>query len=687
MELDRNDIISRMQSKITTIDDFNFDKLSCPPLYSLFTMQDIDSLYNIATSIRYSGNPRKKYKAIDDIMKPRGFVKLSAGTNRVVYRFLEDTSFVVKVAADDVGIHDTPREFINQNIFKPFVTKCFEVDPTGVVGTFERVNPITSREEFASVADDIYEILTKWFIGEYVLADVGSKFFMNYGFRKLNNFGPVLLDFPYVYKLDGNKMFCTAPDNNSPTKICGGLIDYDDGFNFLRCEKCGVRYRVADLAKRVEDKTIIIKGNGERRTKMKVEIIRKGVTFSQAEEQEHATMIDKIPVAKVEPKKVVSAVGTLKAGFSRVEVKKVEKPEGEVVVSDPREKFHNNHNQSNHQNNNWQHKNNNFNNHNNQSNNGKYVSRFTVPEIEKFEFGVSSFDSEYGVLTLISQNLSTPIRISVDLSKANEEVKQRIFGFQKEDSSEELEQAKADLLAKEEALEAEKEANQSLTKQLDEAQEEIKKLYSPIGDFQDQHDAEVKRNDELQKELEEVTAANSLLLAENNGLKDVTTKHLKKIDELNKAIEEKRPLTVGTHKVDNLDYSEFTGSSYIKAIDYSEFTGFSCIKAIVSSFKTLKPDAGFKNDYRVLVLSDGEGDCFTDQDGNVIAITDINEITVDSITTDYDVVIGSECGDNTDDEVVESSEETEESESTDAEEEPEETESNMVEAPVGSQQQ
>lgn len=192
MELDRSSAIDRLQSRLVSVEEFNFDKLSAPPLYSLLTQYDIDNLYRIATSVRYSGNPRKKYKAIDDIMKPRGFVKLSAGTNRVVYRFLEDDRFVIKVAADAVGIKDNPKEFINQHIFKPFVTKVFEVSPCGTVGLFERVNPITSREEFMSVADDIYDVINNWFIGEYVMADIGTKFFMNWAIRTSLNLGQLL---------------------------------------------------------------------------------------------------------------------------------------------------------------------------------------------------------------------------------------------------------------------------------------------------------------------------------------------------------------------------------------------------------------------------------------------------------------------------------------------------------------
>ena len=183
MELNRSPVIDRMQSRMVSIDEFNFDQLIAPPLYSLLSQYDIDRLYNIATSVRYSGNAAKKYKAINEIMKPRGFVKLSAGTNRVAYRFLEDSRFIAKIAADAVGIQDNPKEFMNQHIFKPFITKIFEVDPSGVVGTIERVVPITSREEFMSVASDIYDVINEWFIGDYIMADIGSKFFMNWGER------------------------------------------------------------------------------------------------------------------------------------------------------------------------------------------------------------------------------------------------------------------------------------------------------------------------------------------------------------------------------------------------------------------------------------------------------------------------------------------------------------------------
>lgn len=317
MELTRQALIDRVQSKVTSIEDFNYDKLVAPPLSMLLSTYDIDALYNIATSIRYSGNPQLKYNKIDEIMKARGFVKLSAGTNRIVYRHLESTDFVVKVAADAIGIHDNPKEFENQFIFKPFVTKVFEVSPCGTVGVFERVNPITSREEFLSVADDIYDVINEWFIGKYVLADIGTKFFMNWGIRTYSTgkegsvaFGPVLLDFPYVYELDGNKLYCSAVDHNSETGKCGGVIDYDDGFNFLRCTKCGVRYRVKELSKKIKNNEIIIYTRRESK-KMKIGHYENGKIVCD-------DLGLKAPAKKVSVAKPAAKTGTLSINMDKV---------------------------------------------------------------------------------------------------------------------------------------------------------------------------------------------------------------------------------------------------------------------------------------------------------------------------------------------------------------------------------
>lgn len=182
-------VLEFLYSKQRSPLEFNFDNLSAPPLLALLSPEDIFQLNKIARSVKLSGKIDEKYRLIDNIMNNRGFIKLHAGTNRVVYRFLEDQRFVIKVAVDKVGLGDNPAEFRNQFLLKPFVTRIFEVSPCGTVALVERVDAIMSREEFISVADDVFNLLTKVFIGKYILEDVGAWYFMNYGVRKGLNIG------------------------------------------------------------------------------------------------------------------------------------------------------------------------------------------------------------------------------------------------------------------------------------------------------------------------------------------------------------------------------------------------------------------------------------------------------------------------------------------------------------------
>lgn len=259
--MSRVSLIEQLYTEKKSVLEFNYDTLSAPSIYSLFTQQDINELARVATSLRYSANIDKKYELIDAIMNRRGFRKAHAGTNRVVYNCLEDIRFVAKVAIDKVGMRDTPAEFNNQNFFKPFCCKVFEVDQSGVIGFVERVNPITSIEEFASVGEDIFNMLVGKIIGKYVLDDIGATKYMNYGLRN-NGFGPVILDFPYAYELDGNKMICRNMVDTPHGKItCGGEIDYDESFDHLVCSKCGKTYKARELE---NDKKIKLIMNDER---------------------------------------------------------------------------------------------------------------------------------------------------------------------------------------------------------------------------------------------------------------------------------------------------------------------------------------------------------------------------------------------------------------------------------------
>ena len=273
--MNRNYVIDRLKSRKVSIEEFNFDKLDAPPLAMFLSPYDIWELNGIAKSVKYSGKLREKLQMIDNVCRRRGLVKFASGTNRVVYRHPEFNNILFKIAYDRVGLKDNPAEFKNQNLLKPFVAKTFEISPCGTVGLVERVEPIKSREEFISIADDAYTLLNDFIVGRFIVSDCGSEYFMNMGTRP--GFGVVLLDYTYVYDLDENKIFCNKPDLESPTGKCEGDIVYDDGFNHLYCSKCGAKYRAIELGKKIDDKEIIVKGKGE--NEMKV-IVRGGINNS-----------------------------------------------------------------------------------------------------------------------------------------------------------------------------------------------------------------------------------------------------------------------------------------------------------------------------------------------------------------------------------------------------------------------
>lgn len=223
---------------------FDFDKLKAMPISYYLNPLDIQALNKIATSIKYQSNVKEKFKSMDRIMKRRGFVKYACGTNRRIYRFLEDDSILMKVAYDRVGIEDNPNEFVNQNYLKPFVSKMYDVTPCGTVGLVERIEPIRTREQFEANGDQIFDLLYFNIIGKYALDDIGTDAFMNYGIRK--GFGPCILDYAYLYELDEDKLHCKHKLNGHR---CNGLIDYSTDFNTLICERCGRTFTAKEIGK------------------------------------------------------------------------------------------------------------------------------------------------------------------------------------------------------------------------------------------------------------------------------------------------------------------------------------------------------------------------------------------------------------------------------------------------------
>lgn len=252
---------------------FQFDTFWLPGcnIYDHLTQADINELYRIATSLKLSADINLKYQMIDQIMRARDFKRLAGGTNRIVYKSLNNESIVFKIAIDKVGMQDNPLEFQNQHKLKPYCAKMFSVDSTGVVACCERVLPILNPTEFSLIADDVFDILILKVLGQYVIDDIGASRFMNWGVRK--NFGPVLLDYPYLYELDGSKLFCT---NTDPTIgiPCGGQIDYDDSFDNLICTQCGKVYPARDLEIKAKNNEIKVIGYQNNDSTLTVSVVR-----------------------------------------------------------------------------------------------------------------------------------------------------------------------------------------------------------------------------------------------------------------------------------------------------------------------------------------------------------------------------------------------------------------------------
>lgn len=259
-----NAILNMMYRGMTTIADFNWDTMTTVPIYYLLTPQDVDSIRNLILSPRYSGNNKFKMEKIDEVMHYRGFKRFAGGTNRLVYTHPSAPNAVFKVAIDSVGINDNPAEFRNQNFLKPYCCKVFECSPCGTIASFEKVERITTFDEFYSIGEDYFQIIVNVILGKYVMDDIGIDFFMNFGIRA--GCFPVILDFPYLFELDGRKLECNnVLDDGS---ICHGEIDYDAGFNKLVCKKCGRHFKARDLAKPPKEGGILLRKKGGRRMKL-----------------------------------------------------------------------------------------------------------------------------------------------------------------------------------------------------------------------------------------------------------------------------------------------------------------------------------------------------------------------------------------------------------------------------------
>ena len=642
-----------LQSKVVSKEEFDYDTMFARPLYSLLTQYDIDRLYNIATSIRYAGDAVKKKNAILDIMHSRGFIELSAGTNRLCFSYLEDPTICVKVAADRTGIKDNPREFLNQAYLKPFCTKVFETSPCGTVGLFERVEPIQNREEFYSVADQIYELIDL-LTSKYILADFGTHYFMNYGFREFHNFGPVILDFPYLYEADARKLVCkkplTYPDGR--VEMCGGLIDYDLGFNKLVCTKCGAEYRAIELAKYINDNLILQKGKKSMEG-IKVSLSRNGKT------QKMYDSVMKESTETIKPNKsgglVVKAVkvnAEQAAAPAPVNVSGIVNAstladDMGIKVSARRVPVTNNFKKAKNNNNNFKKK------ENKPSNNAPKASvkasakpapKKEAPKEEKL--AISQEEAKTSTIKYDPSSVKITHDIFVDGNNwevVEHDLEHHIIIFRNKDTDnvgvtlstdifsedmlstlvpdwedskgavEELQLAKMDVRKLEEQIDKLKKENEKSKKTIDNDSEMYEKLLLEKVDYEDKVESLETRLKELEDEVE--------------AAKNQSKQYEEYVDKANEEIEEL--------KVQLAAYEEAseTVEEDVEEDEYEEYgpISFSRVSGKLSTVGTVAKNTGMEEipddcteDDHVIVFEDGQGGYFTDQYGNIIVVSDIN---------------------------------------------------------------
>jgi hypothetical protein len=250
-QLENLDFIMRFQSDQTigkflkpfSIQDWN--AIQRPPIECYIPQIGLDNLRALVNDPAWMNKTAKKKKEARKILKQFGLTQIAAGTNRMCFGCEYDPGIVFKLGLDRVGRSDNLAESYNQYFLNGFGAKIIHVLPDGILGMCERVKTM-DQKTYAEHSDIIYRLITYWSVCKNILIeDIGCNFFKNWGVRL--GFGPVLLDYPYVYKVSPFKLVCHRKDPLTQQE-CMGHIDYDPGLNQIVCDRCGVRYGISDIA-------------------------------------------------------------------------------------------------------------------------------------------------------------------------------------------------------------------------------------------------------------------------------------------------------------------------------------------------------------------------------------------------------------------------------------------------------
>lgn len=244
--------LSRISNKNGEVNfpEFDYGGLTRPPIHSYLPFNVINQIKNLVHDPKLMAKPSQKYKLMNDILRPIGFRHLASGTNRRTFYSTFDDGIVLKIGLDSVGEEANLREFQNQYFIQPFCAKTFDVLPDGLIALSERVEPMKEEDYKNTWSSDIFDFIFQILNRGYIMEDVGGNFFKNWGVRF--GFGPVLLDYPYIYEIDWHKLKCSKKDPITNDKCLGDLdYDYSRGMSEIICTKCGARYSAKYLAKLV----------------------------------------------------------------------------------------------------------------------------------------------------------------------------------------------------------------------------------------------------------------------------------------------------------------------------------------------------------------------------------------------------------------------------------------------------
>lgn len=224
-----------------------WNSLVRPPVNYYVSDLVINKLREYNNSARLMNNPIKRFKLVNELLAPYGFKSLAPGTNRRTFYCEYDPNIILKLASDAVGCNDNLRDVSLQNIIKPYVPKVFSCTTDGILSLIERVEVMTEYDYRHTWANEIFDLIITLAERGYLVEDIGSNFFKNLGVRL--GFGPVLLDAPYIYRVDPRKLKCIKI-NPVTQQICGGNIDYnyEKGMSEIICTKCGARYSAKYLS-------------------------------------------------------------------------------------------------------------------------------------------------------------------------------------------------------------------------------------------------------------------------------------------------------------------------------------------------------------------------------------------------------------------------------------------------------